>query len=420
MLKRLRRILPEPSFLRKWLLLASGTLMGQALVVITSPLLTRLFTPEEFGLFAVFAAIVGIGATLSGLRYEFAVPLALNDEDAAAIVAVIVLTSALLAVIVAGLVWLIGHWVAGQLNVAELAHWLWLLPFALLVWGIGSALSYWSVRRHTYGVNALSSTVHLGTQTAGQLAMGFAGWGAPGLILGFVGGYATRMVYFLVRLPHGDRQLLAAWQWSRLRAVAYEHWRYPAFSLPSSLLARFLQLGPAIIIAAMFSPALAGFYAVAQRVVGLPILMLGEAASQVFLGEIRGLERLALRQLFLRTLALFGGLALLAMLPLLFFAPPLFDLLLGDGWAPAGIFVQLLIPFYIARFIDVPISQLLNALGRQQLHFFLTLMNTISLIITFLTAFFLSLSIYETIALLSILQTLGNLYRLLRCWQAVS
>jgi O-antigen/teichoic acid export membrane protein len=417
---RLRRLVPESSFLRKWLLLASGTLMGQALVVISSPLLTRLFTPEEFGVFAVFAAIVGIAATLSGLRYEFAVPLASNDEDAAALVAVVVLTSGFLAAILAVFVWLIGDWLAGRLNVAELAHWFWLLPPALLIWGVGTALSYWSVRRHTYGVNALNRTVQLGTQTTGQLVMGVVGWGAPGLIVGYLCGYATRLGHFLVRLPRSDRQLLAAWQWSRLKAVAREHWRYPAFTLPSSLLARFLQLGPAIIIAAMFGPAMAGFYAVAQRVVGLPIRMLGEAASQVFLGELRGLERPALRHLFLRTLALFGGLALVAMLPLLFFAPPLFRLLLGDGWDEAGIFVQLLTPLYIARFIDVPISQLLNALNRHQLHFFLTLLNTAALIITFSAAFFLSFSIFETIVLLSALQTMGNLYRLLRCWQAVS
>lgn len=416
---RIRRILPEPSFLRKWLLLASGTLIGQALVVITSPLLTRLFTPEEFGLFTVFAAIVGIGGTLSGLRYELAVPIALDDEDAAVIVVVIALTSLLLALIVAGLVWLIGHWAARQLNVVELTHWLWLLPFALLVWGIGSALSYWSVRRHTYGVNALSSVIQLGTQSAGQLAMGFAGWGAPGLILGFLCGYAVRLGYFLARLPHSDRQLLAACQWARLWTVAYAHWRYPTFSLPSSLLARFLQLGPAIIIAAMFSPALAGFYAVAQRVVGLPILMLGEAASQAFLGEVRGLERLALRQLFLRTLALFGGLAIVAMLPLLLFAPPLFDLILGDGWATAGVFVQLLTPLYIIRFIDAPISQILNAINRQKLHFVLNLINVINLIFTFFAAYLLSLSIFEAIAMLSILQTLGNIYRLWRCWSAI-
>lgn len=417
---RLRRFVPESSFLRKWLLLASGTLMGQALVVITSPLLTRLFTPEEFGLFAVFIAIVGIAVVLSGLRYELAAPLASNDEDAAAIVAVVFLTSGLLAAILAGLVWFFGDWLAGQLNVAELAHWFWLLPPALLIWGAGTALSYWSIRRNTYGVNAVNRTVQLGTQTAGQLVMGVVGWGAPGLILGYLCGYVTRLGHYLIRLPRSDWQLLAAWQWSRLRAVAHEHWRYPAFSLPSSLLARVSQLGPAIIIAAMFGPAMAGFYAVAQRVVGLPIRMLSEAASQVFLGELRGLERPALRQFFLRTLALFGGLALVGMLPFLFFAPPLFHLLLGSGWAEGGIFVQLLTPLYIARFIDVPVSQLLNSLNRHQIHFFLTVLSVGALIASFLVAFLLSLSVFQTIALLSALQTMVYIYRLVRCWQETS
>ena len=199
--RRLRHLLPDSSFLRKWWLLASGTIMGQALVVISSPLLTRLVTPEDFGLFAVFSALVGIAGGAAGLRYEYAVPLAAADEDAAAIAAVVVLTSAGLAALAAGLVWLCGGWFVERLDAALLGPWLWLLPPAIFVWGSGSALNYWSVRRGTYGVNAINRTLQLGAQTAGQLGTGFAGWGAPGLIIGYLFGYLTR-------LGNGDRRLV--------------------------------------------------------------------------------------------------------------------------------------------------------------------------------------------------------------------
>jgi O-antigen/teichoic acid export membrane protein len=45
----LGRLLPESAFLRKLSVLASGSILGQVLVILSSPFLTRLFTPEEFG-----------------------------------------------------------------------------------------------------------------------------------------------------------------------------------------------------------------------------------------------------------------------------------------------------------------------------------------------------------------------------------
>jgi O-antigen/teichoic acid export membrane protein len=413
----LRHLLPDSSFLRKWWLLASGTIMGQALVVISSPLLTRLVTPEEFGLFAVFSALVGIAGAAAGLRYEYAVPLAAADEDAAAIAAVVVLTSAALATLAAGLVWLCGGWFVERLDAAPLAPWLWLLPPAIFVWGGGSALSYWSVRHHTYGVSAINRTLQLGAQTAGQLGAAFAGWGAPGLIIGYLLGYLTRLGHYVALLPAADRRMLFAWRWQRWRAVAREHWRYPAFSLPSSLLAQIIQLGPAIIIAAMFGPAVAGFFALAQRVVGLPIRMVSEAAGQVFLGELRGLERPALRRLFRRTVMLFAGLGIAGMLPLLLFAPPLFEFVFGDGWAEGGVLVQLLVPLYIARFIDLPVSQLFNVLNHHQLGLLLTFLRALALVASFSIGAAFALSTFETILIFSVLSTVAYIYRLFRCWQ---
>lgn len=393
--------------------------MGQGILVISSPLLTRLFTPEEFGVFAVFAALAAIFGVGAGLRYERAVPLASTDEEAAAIGTVVLLASGLVAMVLAGLVWLIGDWLAGRLDADGLAYWLWLLPPSVLIWGGGLALNYWFIRRHAYGVNALNRTAQFGSQAAAQLAMGAAGWGAPGLMLGYFCGYVVRLAHYFRRLPCSDRRLLMAWRWSRLKTLAWEHWRYPAFSVPSGLLTSVVQLGPEIIVAVMFGPAMAGIYALAQRVVGLPIRMLSEAASQVFLGELRGLERAALRRLFLRTIALFSSLGLLGMLPLLVFAPPLFRLVFGEGWTEAGILVQLLIPLFLARFVDMPVSQLLDAINRHQANFFITMLQNAAMAGSFVVSYLFEFSVFESIFLFSISQTILLVYRLLYCWAVI-
>ena len=419
MLPRLRRFLPESSFVRKCWLVASGTIAGQALVILSSPLLTRLYSPEEFGLFAVFGALVGIAGSTTGLRFEYAVPLLGDEQDAAAMVGLVVLTSILLGLVAIAGIWFFGAFLAGVVEAPSLAPWLWLLPPAIVVWGFGSALSYWSVRRATYGVNGFNRTLQLGSQTAGQVGLGVAGLGAPGLILGYLLGYVVRMGHYLWRLTAADRRLLVSPSFRRMWRNAQANWRYPAFAFPSSLLAQISQLAPALLVAALFGPAMAGFYALSQRIMGLPVRMLSEAASQVFLGEMRDLGQADLHRLFLRTVILFTGLGLIGMLPILLFAQPLFVLIFGEAWREAGVLAQLLVPLYIARFVSLPISQLLNALNRQDMHLFLAILNNLTLVVSFGAGYLLPLDGPTTILVFSLSSTAIYIGRLVVCWRLV-
>ncbi len=406
---RLRHLLPKTAFLRKLSILASGTLAGQALIVLSSPLLTRLFTPEDFGLFAVFAGLAGITAGTVGLRYEVAVAAARTDEEAVALVMVTAVASALMAVLLTVLIELGGTRLVAAVEAPLLAFWLPLLPPAVFLWGLGSALSYWSVRRHTYKINALNRTLQFGSQAGSQVGLGLLGTAAGGLILGYLAGYVVRLGHFLWSLPANEwrlmsRQLSSGW-WRR----ACENWRYPVFGFPSVVLQNISQHAPAILIAALYGPALAGFYALSQRIMALPLRMLGEAASAVFLGEARGREGHSLHRLFLRTASLFLGLGALGMLPILFYGPALFAFIFGEAWREAGIIVQLLVPLYLARFVVQPVSQLLYILNRQAVHLFSSSLNALALVGSFAAGHILALEALTTILLFSLASSFSYL-----------
>lgn len=415
----LRLLLPERSFVRKLSMLASGTIVGQFLVIASSPLLTRFFTPEEFGFFAVFSALSSIIGMNVAMRFEFAIPVVDNDDDAAAMVRVVAIVSTLSTLLITILVWSAGDWFARLVEAPALALWLWLLPPAVLIWGMGSALSYWSVRRSTYRVNGLNRTLQLGSQAGGQVVFGLLGVGAPGLIVGYLFGYSIRLGHYLLRLPLAERRLLLIPSANRILQNARQHWRYPAFACPSSLLQGFCQLSPAVLLAVFYGPAIAGFYALSQRMLGLPARMLSEAASQVFLGEMRGLDGAALHRYFLRTLALFASLGLVGVVPVLFLAPPLFAAVFGEAWREAGIIVQLLVPLYFARFIVQPISQILHVLKRHDLHFLSNSLMAASLILIFTLADRFDLSAHTTILCFSLTSASALLFQLSISWYLV-
>lgn len=414
----LRRLLPQGRFLRRLMLLSGGTVLGQGLIVLSSPLLTRLFGPAEFGAFAVFSALTGILGTVAALRYEFAVPVARDADEAAHLVLAASLASLVVALLLTGLVWLAGPAIAGLVGLPEIALWLWLVPPALLLWGIGSGLSFWSVQLGTFRINALNRILQSGSQAGGQVLFGLGGLGSAGLILGYALGYLVRTLHLLLGLPAAERARLGRPSWRSVWALARQHWRYPVYSGPSSLLQSACQLLPAVLVAGLYGPAAAGWFALSQRIMGLPVRVLSEAASQVFLGEVAQVQGAALRRLFLQTAGLFLLLGSIGMLPLLLVGPGLFALVFGEAWREAGIMVQLLVPLYLARFVVLPVSQTLNVLQRQDLHLLSSLLNAGAMAASFALGALLELGTHLTIGLFSLSSTLAFVFYLAAAWRA--
>jgi len=414
---RLRRLLPESGFFRKFSLLASGTIVGQALVILSSPLLTRLYSPEEFGLFAVFGGLAAVGGVVVALRYEYAIATMAEDRDGAAMVAVTAAISLLMALLMTALVWSLGDQLAALVEAPGLAPWLWLLPPAVFLWGLGSALTYWSIRQRAYRVTALNRTLQLGSQAGGQLGLGFLGTGAPGLMLGYILGYVVRFGHFLARLPAAEWALLRRQGPAGIWRMARTHWRYPVFAFPTAALQSTCQHAPAILLAVLYGPAMAGFFALSQRIMALPVRMLSEAASKVFLGEVRGIEGGGLGAYVLRTCLFFAGLGGLGILPVLLFGPALFALVFGEAWREAGVIVQLLIPLYLSKFIEQPVSMILYYFQRQDIHLLSASLNAAALVGSFGAAHLLMLEARPVILLFSLASSLSFLLTLYFSWR---
>lgn len=396
------RLMPRGRFARQLLLLSSGTLAGQAIVVATSPLLTRLFTPEEFGLLTVFTAIMGFVGNGVGLRYELAVPLGESDEEAAAVV---VLTSMIVLAFGAASVAALAvgaPQLARAVGEPALEPLLWLLPVAVLVWGLSLPLGYWSVRRGSFRVNAIGRVVQAGSMSTIQLGAGLGGWGGAGLIVGWVIGHAARSVQFIASLTRQDRLLLRAVRPGAVLAAARRFWRYAVFSTPSALLQSGTQFLPGVLIAALFGVAAAGWFGLAQRMLELPVRLLSNTASEVFLNAIARREPREVYRLCLRTIGRFTLLGLVGAVPLALAAPPLFALVFGEAWRAAGEVVQVLIPLQLARFVVIPISQTLYVFNRHDLHFVSAVLNIAALGASFALGWAWQLSSLTTLLLFSL------------------
>lgn len=343
----------------------AGSAAGQGLVLLSYPLLSRLYDPAEFGLLVIFTAVVSMIGVLSTASLEPAVLIPKTDAEAAAVAFASLVSVGLTAAATAVAGWFLGPAVAGLLGVPALAGYWWLVALSVLVLGTYLVLSDWMIRGRTYGALSRRNLFQGIGQVATQVGLGLAGVRPLGLLLGLAagrllgcGGLASSGGLVRQRRP-------------RLREMAAAVRRYRRFPLVASwsklLNTAGLQV-PFLVIAAAYGDARAGLLGLAVRVVGGPVGVIGQAVYQVFTGEASARYRgpagdLAgfVRRSVLRLLAIGIGPAIL----LVAFSPAVFGLVFGPEWVESGRWAQLLAVAYLAEFAVTPVSQTLFILERQ-------------------------------------------------------
>lgn len=367
--RRLRARLPAGSFARSVGILAGGAALGQAITLLASPLLSRLYTPADFGLLAVYSSLLGILTVAANLRYELAIPLPAEDEEAAQVLGISLAVAVAVGLATALAAWAFGDGLVELAGAPGLRPHLWLLPIGVVAVGAYQALSYWAVRKQAYGPIAMTRLAQGASGAAVQLLLGLLRLGPIGLIVGQVVGQAAGSSSLASRVLRLDAPTLSRVRPRAMLAAARRYDRFPKYSTAGALLnSSSLQL-PSVLLTAYFGAAVAGWYFFAQRLLRSPLNMVANAVSQVYYGQAPRLARdnprglLTLFQRTARRLLLVGAvpLGLLAAV-----GPWAFATLFGDRWTAAGVYAQLLAPYLLFQFAFGPVSQTFSILEAQR------------------------------------------------------
>ena len=342
------------------LTLASGTAAAQLLLALAVPFLTRLYTPAEYGVLAVYTSTLAVLLVLASLRYETAIPLPSEESSAGSLLVLALGILLATSTAVALLVWLAGDAFALAVNVPGLRPYLWLIPVGFLATGTYQVLSYWAIRQRQFRRVARTKVSQGGGQVVTQIALGMGGAGVLGLIIGDLIG----------RVAGAGGLALAAWRTrpaegptrATVRAAAARYRRFPLLTTWAGLLnIGSLQL-PSIVFSAAFGAAAAGLYALSFKLLVLPTMLVAQAVGQVFLSRAAHLasEPDRLRRLTERTALGLLAAGLPAFLTVGIAGPELFAVLLGREWQESGRYAQVLAPWFTLWLVSNPLSGLLS------------------------------------------------------------
>jgi O-antigen/teichoic acid export membrane protein len=354
----------------------TGTTIAQAIPVAISPILTRLYTPEDFGMLALFVAMSTIVGSVASGRYEMAIMLPHSEEEAANILAlgmVVTLITTILTIIV---IIFFGRQIAHLLQCPDIIPWFYAVPIAVLFSGSYNLLYYFNNRLKYYKKMSQAIITKSVASATVQTTVGFFEGGASGLIIGqIVSMFAGNIKLLKNTLPYLHKITL-----KHMRIMGKRYIDFPKYATPSALTNTLSIHLTNLLISLFFGIATLGFYTLMQRVLGIPSSIVGSTVSQVFFRQATAEKRekgnainsfiVVLKKLLLIALPLF----------ILFYimAEDLFIWMFGNRWGIVGIYAKILIPFFFVSFITASLSVLNSVFEKQRNAFFINLLVLVS------------------------------------------
>lgn len=351
-------------FWRSVALVLSGTAMAQAIPLLGSLVLARLYAPAEFGLFSAWLGMAALAAVALTGRFEVSLAIEPDGEPRrvgfVTTVATVGITSCALALGV------LTAFALGVLSAVPATLLVIFVPTAAAIaiaqtwqsWAAAEArfreLSSMRVAQAT-GITALQLVA--GSMSPSAVTLGVAH--AVGVLIGIV--VASR------HLPPGARPSS-----STVRAYWRRHVRFPMLSLPADSVNTAAGQLPLLIVASRFGADVAGLLALTIRTLGAPIGLLGAAVLDVFKRHAATSfrERGECVADYVQTLKVLSLGALVVTVVIVLFSEPLFALAFGEAWRHAGTIAVWLMPMFAFRFVASPLSYMFYIAGKQHIDLF--------------------------------------------------
>jgi len=336
-------------------------------LVLASPFLSRLYSPEQFGSVALFVAFAGILGIASTGRFELAIALPASDDDAFNLLAVAICSTLVVAGACALCVLAWREPLPAVPGTAMLTRSLHLLPPMVLLNGVYESLNYWFNRHKQYRRLAFNRVLRATAITGATLTLAVTPSRHEGMVIGLLIGQGLATLELALACYLQQRRLHCPATAVGMRQMAGRYKQFGFYSLPGSLLNLVSSQTPVFLLGMLFGPAVVGYYNLTTRVCAAPSSIIAVAVGDVFrqhaMDEVRSDGNC--RHTWQTTFTLLSVIAVPTFTILFFTAPHLFPFVFGDQWRTSGVYARSMAPLFMLAFTASALSRTLHV--RQKL-----------------------------------------------------
>jgi len=408
----------QSRFLKDVATLMSATVIAQMIGLLLMPIISRIYTPEEFGVFGSFIALVNIFSAGVTLQYHQALMLPREEKDGFGLFIAAVTFTLFFSLLVAVLTSFV-YTLPFDITMFPKAAWMPpLLGIAIFVNASYKSALGWSTRKKAFKYNAISRVSRSIGVFALQLSGGLLKMGSLGLIGGNTLGEALSALFLWKSV------IIKDWEKYRedihsqtLRKLTVEYRDFPFYSTPQNILNAISQGIPVLLLGHFYGIGVAGAYAFGNRILNVPMNFILEALRQVLFQRASEASHHGddlFRIYYKTTLGLFC-VALVPAIAGFILSPWLFSVVFGQSWYIAGVYARWLILWLSISFCNVPSIIFARILREQR---FLLIFDIFMLIVR-LSLLWIGgkfLSPLQTIILFSLVGAGFNLFIIIYIW----
>ena len=372
-----KKILPQSTFAKNTLILLIGTSVAQAIPIAISPILTRIYSPEDFGVFTFFFSISSLIGVIATARYEMAIMIPKEKDDAVNILAFSSFIALALGVITF-LFSIIFFEPFSQLFFKQThSLYVYLIPIMITILGLYQAFNYWSSRNKTFIKNSISRVSIALVTAIVSLSFGFYTKGPSGLIIGLIIGQFVGVIILVWGNIKEWKYFMSVINLNKMKELIIKHKDFPLFNsfhafldiLHNNIIIFFLDH--------YFLKSIVGYYGFTFRILKGPVGLIGSSTSQVFYQQaaIEAHERknLSSRMWDIHKKLLIIGIPIFAIIAI--FSPMVFSFIYGKEWKIAGDVARIISPWLFLNFLTSPVSTITLIANKQRQAVFLIIVD---------------------------------------------
>lgn len=371
----------KESFVFDVLTLAGGTTFAQILTILAAPVLTRLYGPDDFGVWALYLSITSIISVIACMRYEYSIMLPESSEEAVNLLGLSFLAVLFVTGLTFPVIWYFKEPIVNILNSQQIGNYLWLVPPFIFVNGLFLALNSWNTRTKLFKRLSFAKVFSSFSSTATQVGLGVTKKiGAGGLIVGSLAGQSIATFVLGGQIWRDDRKLIVkSLSWEKIYEGFKKYRKFSFVDTWGALMNSVSWQLPAFLLSAFFTPAVVGFYSLGFRLLQLPMSFIGGSISEVFFQRAsRSFTEGTLPSLVENVFRMLVVIGMFPILILTIVGGDVFTVIFGKAWTEAGIYAQILSLWAFVWFISSPLTAIYVVVEKYHFGFHYNLFNLIT------------------------------------------
>ncbi|MDR3217932.1 MAG: oligosaccharide flippase family protein [Dysgonamonadaceae bacterium] len=355
----------QSEIVRNSSVLLSGNILGQGITFLFYPILTRIYSEADFGVFALFTSVCTLLTTIATGRYEESLVVAKNRKETANLLGFSIKWLSLFSIVLLVVLAFFRKPVLQFFEMSKIeVYWVY-IPFTVFISGLLFLLNNLANREKKYKLIASSNVVKNTVNTTFRLLTGLFAWTGIGLIL------SNLVALFVSAFPYRtlNKSVIIAMKgkWKEEKYSAWQYKAFPVFNLSRTFLSSFSTNLPILYLIGFFDEKKIGLYSMAFIVIYTPISLITNSLFSTFFENITSCKRegksiFPLLKTYCKSICIY-------ILPFFilasFIAEPLFRIVLGAKWEESGIYFRYLLPWMFLLLATAPLNSIFIIFNKQ-------------------------------------------------------